>query len=54
MMDEVVPSIKELQNDVFGNYVIQKLFEFGNEDMKRALKETLKGNMLLLSLQMYG
>eukprot|EP00804_Cyclotella_cryptica_P009661 CCRYP_011207-RB/>CCRYP_011207-RB protein AED:0.07 eAED:0.07 QI:304/1/1/1/1/1/6/286/934 len=54
VMDEVVPSIKELQNDVFGNYVIQKLFEFGNADMKRDLKDTLKGNMLLLSLQMYG
>lgn len=54
VMDEVVPSMKELQNDVFGNYVIQKLFEFGNEDMKRELKETLKGNVLLLSLQMYG
>jgi pumilio RNA-binding family len=53
-MDEVVPSMKELLNDVFGNYVIQKLFEFGNEEMTVDLKNTLKGNMLLLSLQMYG
>jgi hypothetical protein len=54
VMDEVVPSMKELLNDVFGNYVIQKLFEFGNEEMTVDLKNTLKGNMLLLSLQMYG
>lgn len=54
VVDELVPSIRELQNDVFGNYVIQKLFEFGNDDIKRDLKSTLKGNMMLLSLQMYG
>lgn len=54
VMNEVVPSIKELQNDVFGNYVIQKLFEFGNDEIRAGLKNTLKGNMMLLSLQMYG
>jgi len=54
VVDELVPSIQELQNDVFGNYVIQKLFEFGNDDVKRDLKSTLKGNMRSLSLQMYG
>ena len=54
VINELVPSIRELQNDVFGNYVIQKLFEFGNDDIRMDLKNTLKGNMMLLSLQMYG
>lgn len=54
VVNELVPSIRELQNDVFGNYVIQKLFEFGNDDIRFDLKNTLKGNMMLLSLQMYG
>lgn len=54
VMDEIIPAIKDLQNDVFGNYVVQKLYEFGTESMKRGLKGTLEGNMLLLSLQMYG
>lgn len=53
-MGEIVPNIRELQNDVFGNYVVQKLYEFGTPAMKRDLKGTLDGNMLLLSLQMYG
>jgi len=54
VMDEIVPAIRDLQNDVFGNYVVQKLYEFGTEGMKRDLRGTLEGNMLLLSLQMYG
>lgn len=54
VMDEIIPAIKELQNDVFGNYVIQKVYEFGTDSMKKDLKGTLDGNMLLLSLQMYG
>ncbi len=54
VMGEVIPAIKDLQNDVFGNYVVQKLFEFGTDEMKAGLKGTLQGNMLSLSLQMYG
>lgn len=54
VMDEVVPAMKDLLNDVFGNYVVQKLFEFGTESMLKDLKQALEGNMLKLSLQMYG
>lgn len=54
VMDEIIPAIKELQNDVFGNYVIQKLYELGTPSIKKELKGTLKGNMFSLCLQMYG
>jgi len=54
VMDEVIPAIHDLLNDVFGNYVVQKLFEFGTESLLKDLKGALEGNMLKLSLQMYG
>jgi hypothetical protein len=54
VMEEVVPAIKDLLSDVFGNYVVQKLFEFGTESLLKDLKGALEGNMLKLSLQMYG
>ena len=53
-MEEVLPAVSLLRNDVFGNYVVQKLFDFGTTKMKDDLRETLRGEMLQLSLQMYG
>jgi hypothetical protein len=40
--------------DVFGNYVIQKLFEHGNQVQKRVLAEQMKNHVVELSMQMYG
>ena len=54
VMAEVLPAVRQLRNDVFGNYVVQKLLEFGTHQMKAQLRDTLKGEMLPLSLQMYG
>mmetsp|Transcript_7383 Transcript_7383/g.23147 ORF Transcript_7383/g.23147 Transcript_7383/m.23147 type:complete len:288 (-) Transcript_7383:431-1294(-) len=44
----------QLTTDVFGNYVIQKFFEYGNAEQRRILAEQLVGQVLKLSLQMYG
>ena len=41
-------------SDVFGNYVIQKFFEYGTEPQKSELVGLIKGHMLHLALQMYG
>ncbi|EJK61197.1 hypothetical protein THAOC_18357, partial [Thalassiosira oceanica] len=49
-LDTCPPSLSARRS----NYVVQKLYEFGTPAMKRDLKGTLDGNMLLLSLQMYG
>jgi len=54
VLSEVLPSVQRLRNDVFGNYVVQKLFDHGNNEIKSELKSTLEGEMLSLSTQMYG
>jgi pumilio RNA-binding family len=51
---EVLPSVHILRNDVFGNYVVQKLMDFGTPAMRVDIQERLQGEMLQLSLQMYG
>lgn len=40
--------------DVFGNYVIQKFFEHGNQGQKKTLAGQMKSHILTLSMQMYG
>ena len=40
--------------DVFGNYVVQKLFEYGNEHQRAALAEQLLGSVYKLTTSMYG
>jgi pumilio RNA-binding family len=51
---EVLPAIRRLRNDVFGNYVVQKLLDFGSQKVRANIRDTLEGEMLQLSLQMYG
>jgi hypothetical protein len=40
--------------DVFGNYVIQKFFDHGNQYQKKVLAERMKGRLVDLSVQTYG
>ncbi|EPQ58108.1 ARM repeat-containing protein [Gloeophyllum trabeum ATCC 11539] len=55
IFDEIVPNnALQLIQDVFGNYVIQKLFEHGTQVQKTLLANTMEGHILPLSLQMYG
>ena len=51
---EILPSCHTLMTDVFGNYVIQKFFEFGTPEQKVAFAQRLRGHVLSLALQMYG
>ncbi|KAI3378202.1 hypothetical protein SNEBB_009562 [Seison nebaliae] len=54
VFDEIYPQAHTLMTDVFGNYVIQKFFEFGNLEHKRKFAAIVKGKVLELALQMYG
>ncbi|XP_017449562.1 pumilio homolog 2 isoform X10 [Rattus norvegicus] len=54
VFNEIVQAAYQLMTDVFGNYVIQKFFEFGSLDQKLALANRIRGHVLPLALQMYG
>jgi len=54
VMTEVLPEVILLRNDVFGNYVVQKLLGFGTDKMKEDLRDTMTGEMVQLSMQIYG
>lgn len=51
---EILSAAYSLMTDVFGNYVIQKFFEFGSPDQKQTLAQRVRGHVLPLALQMYG
>ena len=54
VFEEIMPNAFQLMTDVFGNYVIQKLFEHGDQTQKAALAKKMEGHVLSLSMQMYG
>jgi len=51
---ELEPNSLQLMQDVFGNYVIQKFFEHGDQSQKKALAARMKGYVVKLSNQMYA
>jgi uncharacterized membrane-anchored protein YjiN (DUF445 family) len=40
--------------DVFGNYVIQKMFDYGNSNQRQQLFYELKGKVFNLASDQYG
>lgn len=54
ILSEILPEIHKLRVDIFGNYVVQKLFDFGTAEMINEVKGTIIGNMVSLSNQIYG
>ena len=59
IMEEIVSAsgggLTALCGDVFGNYVVQKLLEVGDDKMlEDIMKSALQGEMMNLSMQMYG
>lgn len=51
---ELEPNALQLMQDVFGNYVIQKFFEHGDQIQKKILAARMKGQVLSLANQMYA
>lgn len=48
------PNSHKLMKDVFGNYVVQKMFEFGTPNQRKLLFLDIKGSILSLSCDQYG
>ena len=40
--------------DVFGNYIVQKLFEYGTLVQKKLLAAKMKGHVAELAMNIYG
>jgi pumilio RNA-binding family len=48
------PNSHRLMKDVFGNYVVQKMFEFGSPNQRKQLFYDLRGSIYDLSCDQYG
>ncbi|KAK4123182.1 ARM repeat-containing protein [Parathielavia appendiculata] len=51
---EIAPNALQLMKDVFGNYVMQKLFEYGDQVQKKVLANAMRGRIVDLSMQPYS
>lgn len=54
VFDEIMVNANALMVDVFGNYVIQQLFQHGTMVQKKQLAAKMKDNVVQLSMQLYG
>lgn len=54
VFEEVLPVARNLMIDVYGNYVIQKFFDFGTDEQRFFLASKFQGSVVALSLHLYG
>eukprot|EP00579_Thalassiosira_antarctica_P009940 CAMPEP_0201920654 /NCGR_PEP_ID=MMETSP0903-20130614/9214_1 /ASSEMBLY_ACC=CAM_ASM_000552 /TAXON_ID=420261 /ORGANISM="Thalassiosira antarctica, Strain CCMP982" /LENGTH=525 /DNA_ID=CAMNT_0048457451 /DNA_START=98 /DNA_END=1671 /DNA_ORIENTATION=+ len=54
VFDEAMLGIEELWNDVYGNFILQKLLELGTDDMKAIIGKRLHSDTASLSRMVYG
>ncbi|KAJ9443741.1 Pumilio-like protein 3 [Diplonema papillatum] len=54
VFEELYPVSLPLMVDVFGNYVIQKLLEYGTPEQRERLCHAMKDNVVSLTKQTYG
>ncbi|EED92622.1 predicted protein [Thalassiosira pseudonana CCMP1335] len=53
--DEAINAVKELANDVYGNFILQSLLEFGTDEMRSVLAGRLLAvDVVSLSKKVYG
>ncbi|KAK4214545.1 Pumilio-like protein 2 [Rhypophila decipiens] len=52
--EEILPEFVALSKDVFGNYVVQKLFEHGTQAHKRMLADKMWGQVVSMSMNPFA
>jgi mRNA-binding protein PUF3 len=50
----MLPNVVPLMRDVFGNYVIQKFFEHGDQIQKKIMADAMETQVVKLSEEMYS
>ena len=54
VFNEIIVNANQMMTDVFGNYIIQNLFKYGTLVQKKALAQKMQGNVVDLSMNIYG
>ncbi|XP_022644433.1 pumilio homolog 1-like isoform X4 [Varroa destructor] len=54
IFNEIFTWVYSLMTHEFGNYVVQKLFDFGSEEQKLALAGKMTGHIVNLTMHIYG
>lgn len=54
VFQEIIVNANQMMTDVFGNYIIQKLFEYGTLAQKKTLALKMKRSAVELSFNIYG
>lgn len=54
VFNEMIVNASQMMTDVFGNYIIQKLFEYGTLQQKKILATKMQRNVVDLSNNIYG
>lgn len=54
LFESLRPHVLSLTNHVFGNWVIQLFFDYGNEDHMCAVVESFRGSVLSICMNAYG
>ncbi len=54
MYDEMIKNLKELRTDVYGNYVVSHVLEFGENSDRIRISDEIIDDIVELSMHKYG
>jgi pumilio RNA-binding family len=54
VFDEILPHLNLLMQDLFGNYVLQKILDKGCQSQRAAIIDQVIGNVVALIKSKYG